>query len=124
MKEEKAKLQRGKKEKEEEEKRKCLKDLENKKRKFGERDSDTGKEQAKQEKELRTAQRLFQEANERLQQALKEKNMGEMTVVSALMEATKKKMQDSTKKLEDCRQEKEVHAERRKIIDRIQEQKK
>ena len=50
------------------------------------------KKQVKQEKEVQTAQRLFREANERLQQAVKENNMEEMLVVSALMEVAQKKI--------------------------------
>ena len=55
-------------------------------------DSDIAKEQVKQEKEVQTARRLFREANERLQQAVKENNMGEMSVVSTLMEVAQKKI--------------------------------
>ena len=61
------KLQCAKKALEEEERRKCWKEMESKKRKLGERDSDIAKEQVKQEKEVQTARRLFREANERLQ---------------------------------------------------------
>ena len=83
------------------------------------------KEQVKQEKEVQTAQRIFREANERLQQAVKENNMGEMSVVSALMEVAQKKIDKASKKLEDCRKEREVvDSKRRKIMDRIQEKRK
>ena len=83
------------------------------------------KEQVKQEKEVQTARRLFREANERLQQAVKENNMGEMSVVSALMEVAQKKIDEASKKLEDCRKEREVvDSKRRKIMDRIQEKRK
>ena len=110
---------------EEEEKRKCLKEMQSKKRKLGERDSDIAKEQVKQEKEVQLAQRLFQEANERLQQAVKENNMGEMSVVSALMEVAQKKIDEASKKLEDCRKEREVvDSKQRKIMNRIQEKRK
>ena len=119
------KLQCAKKALEEEEKRKCLKEMESKKRKLGERDSDIAKEQVKQEKEVQTARRLFREANERLQQAVKENSMGEMSVVSALMEVAQKKIDEASKKLEDCRKEREVvHSKRRKIMDWIQEKRK
>ena len=69
---------------------------------------DIAKEQMKQEKEVQTARRLFREANERLQQAVKENNTGEMSVVSALMEVAQKKIDEASKKLEDCRKEREV----------------
>ena len=83
------------------------------------------KEQVKQEKEVQTAQRLFREANERLQQAVKENSMGEMSVVSALMEVAQRKIDEASKKLEDCRKEREVvDSKRRKIMDRIQEKRK
>ena len=39
------------------------------------KDCDIAKEEVKLKKELRTAQRLFQEANERLQEAVKENNI-------------------------------------------------
>ena len=61
-----------------------------------------------------TAQRLFPEVNERLQQAVKENNMGEMSVVSALMEVAQKKIDEASKKLEDCRKEREVVDSKRK----------
>ena len=83
------------------------------------------KDQVKQEKEVQTALRLFREANERLQQAVKENNMGEMSVVSALMEVAQKKIDEASKKLEDCRKEREVvDSKQRKIMDRIQEKRK
>ena len=83
------------------------------------------KDQVKQEKEVKTALRLFREANERLQQAVKENNMGEMSVVSALMEVAQKKIDEASKKLEDCRKEREVvDSKQRKIMDRIQEKRK
>ena len=79
-----------------------------KKRKLGERDTDIAKEQLKQETELRKVQWLFQEVHERLQQALKENDMEEIAVVSALMEGAVKKMDEATKKLEDYSKEREV----------------
>ena len=83
------------------------------------------KEQVKQEKGVQTAQRLFREANERLQQAVKENNMGQMLVVSALMEVAQKKIDEASKKLQDFRKEREVvDSKRRKIMDRIQEKRK
>ena len=79
----------------------------------------------KQEKGVQTAQRLFREANERLQQAVKENNMGQMLVVSALMEVAQKKIDEASKKLQDFRKEREVvDSKRRKIMDRIQEKRK
>ena len=80
-------------------------EMELKKRKLGERATDIPKEQVKQERELRKVQRLFQEVHERLQQALKENDMEEIAVVSALMEVAVKKMDEATKKPEDYRKE-------------------
>ena len=50
----------------------------------------------------------------RLQQALKENDMEEIAVVSALMEVAVKKMDEATKKLEDYRKEREVVDSKRK----------
>ena len=44
----------------------------------------------------------------KLQQAVKENNMGEISVVSALMKVAQKNMDEARKKLEDCRKEWEV----------------
>jgi len=101
-----------------------LKDLETSEQKLIGRDSDIGKEQAKQEKEL-GQHSIFSRNQRETAASTGRKDMGEMTVVSALMKVAQKKMEDSTKKLEDCRKEKEeVHAKCRKVIGRIQEQKK
>ena len=51
--------------------------------------------------------------------------MGEMLVVSALTKVAQKKIDEASKKLEDCRKEREVvDSKRRKIMDRIQEKRK
>ena len=55
-------------------------------------------EQATQEEELHTAEHLFHEANQILQDAIKTKNMGEMIVVQGLMDVANPKIEAERKK--------------------------
>ena len=66
------------------------------------------------------AESLFHEASRRLQDAIKEKNIGEMTVVHGPLQVANAKMKVARKKLEECRHEKEVLAtKRRKLMDHL-----
>lgn len=117
---EKERQQRAKEIKDNQDKQEALKELESRKRSLSEKECNIAKEQATQEEELRTAERLFLEANKRLQDAIKEKNMSEMTVVQGLLDVAKVKMEAARKKLEECRKEKEVVDSKRKMVmDRI-----
>ena len=92
--------------------------MESRKRSLSEKHSNITKEQATHEEELRTAERLFHEAYQRLQEAIKTKNISEMTIVQGLLDVAK--MDTARKKLEECRKEKEaVDAKRSKVMDRL-----
>ena len=70
------------------------------------------KEQATQEK-LRTVERLFHEANLRLQDAIKTNGMGEITVVQRRLDVAYPNMEAFTNKKEV------VDTQRRKVTDKI-----
>lgn len=74
-----------------------------KKKTIEERDSSLAQEQLRQEEELRNAESLYSEASSRLQNAIKERDMNEMSVVQGLMDVASKKMESARRKLEDCR---------------------
>jgi hypothetical protein len=63
-----------------------MKVLQAKKSTLAEMDSNVGKEQSQQEEELYSAETLYNEANSRLQNAIKLKNMSEMIVIQSLMD--------------------------------------
>jgi hypothetical protein len=81
-------------------------------------DSNVGKEQSQQKEELRSAETLYNEANSRLQIAIKLKNMIEMIVIQSLMDVACKKMESARKKLEECRKQQDViGGKRRKVVE-------
>ena len=62
---------------------------------------------------LRTVERLFHKANSRLQDAMKIKGMGEITVIQRHLDVTYKNMEAFTNKKEV------VDTQRRKVTDKI-----
>ena len=74
------------------------------------------KEQLKQEEELRKAESLYSEASSRLLNAIKEKDMNEMSVVQGLMDLASKKMESARRKLEDCRKDQVAIGTKRKRV--------
>ena len=74
------------------------------------------KEQLKQEEELRKAESLYSEASSRLQNAIKEKDMNEISVVQGLMNVASKKMESARRKLEDCRKDQVAIGTKRKRV--------
>ena len=74
---------------------------------------------SKCKEEMCAAERLYGEVNRRLQDAIKNKNMNEITVVQGLLEVTTKKMESTRKNLDKCQKEKEeIDAKRRRVMDK------
>ena len=70
--------------------------------------------------EVCTTECIFHEANQSLQDVIKTKDMGEMTVVQGLLDVENSKMEAAGKNLEACRNKKElVDTKRRNVTDNI-----
>ena len=91
------------------------KNLQPKNKSLDEKDSNIAKEQSQQEEELRKAETLYCEANSRLQNAIRAKDMNEMTVVQGLMDVASKKMESARRKLENCRKNQVMIGAKRRI---------
>lgn len=119
--EKKAKTQRMKdqREKDAQAKKEQLESLDRKKRTLADRDKEVAKEQDRCREELKAAEGLYGEVTKRLQKAITDKNMQEITVVQGLMEVATQKMEGARRKLDKCQEEKkEIDEKRRKVMDK------
>ena len=73
-----------------EETEKSMKELSSRKRSLGERKAVIMKEETEQEAEVKMAENLFHESNERLKAAIKAKNLEQVSVVQSLLDVATK----------------------------------
>lgn len=89
-----------------EEKEKTMKELSGRKRSLSERKAAILDEETEHEAELRGAENLFNESNERLKAAIKGKNFQEVSIVQNLLDVSTKKMETARKKLKNAEKRK------------------
>ena len=94
---EKQRLRDGEKEREKEAKK-----LEQSRRNLCVREKELEKSEELKESELQRAKTLYEEANDRLLKAIKNKNFNEVTVAQGLLEVAKKKMDDVMEQSRQC----------------------
>jgi len=78
------------------------KKLEQSRRNLCVREKELEKSEELKESELQRAKTLYEEANDRLLKALKNKNFNEVTVAQGLLEVAKKKMDDVMEQSRQC----------------------
>ena len=77
------------------------------------------KEEKELSEELKTAEKLYTEANERLSKSVKNKNFEDTSVALALYQAAQKRTQDSNERVKKClKRRDEISSKRRKVMDR------
>ena len=86
----------------EEEREKEAKKLEQSRRNLYVREKELEKSEELKESELQRAKTLYEEANDRLLKAIKNKNFNEVTVAQGLLEVAKKKMDDVMEQSRQC----------------------
>ena len=103
--------------KEAQEKQEAIKTLDQKKRTLEDIEKSVTEEQDKCKEEMCAVERLYGEVNRRLQDAIKNKNMNEITVVQGLLEVATKKMESARTNLDKCQKNKEeIDAKRRRAM--------
>ena len=79
----------------------------------------TTKEENELSEELKSAEKLCKEANERLSKLIKNKNFEDASVALALYEAAPKIIQDSNERLQKCLKRRDkISSKRRKVMDK------
>ena len=86
----------------EKEREKEAKKLEQSRRNLCVREKELEKSEELKESELQRAKTLYEEANDRLLKAIKNKNFNEVTVAQGLLEVAKKKMDDVMEQSRQC----------------------
>lgn len=69
---------------------------------MAEREKELKKSEEQKESELQTAKALYEEANDRLSEAIKNRNLNEAVVAQGLLEVAKKKMELVVEQSEKC----------------------